>query len=397
MNAESYKKEDNCQQADSEIPRGNATAEKLARLEGEVRELLPIGEAAAEEYREKTAALAAQVNSQILQRSDARDLIGSCPVDTIIANHSNHARFMGAVFSLNLPSLLTRVVPWAYRVYTTRGVSYEYFRAELTAWERAVSERLDEAHARSIRTVYEWILDHHEEMKELSAEMTSWFPPELDWSEDRETLLTNLLAGEYGKIRDGLGEVASNSKSLSELYLDDITPVMYRLGNLWATGEVSVSEEHMVTALVSRAMTAAYDEFALFEPTKGQIVVGCSTDEFHELGARVVADLLELDGWDVAFLGANCPAADFHHMVAEIQPEIVALSATIPHHLLRIRDMLGRLRGDSRLSGTRTMVGGMAFSAAPEAAEGVGADGWATDARDACQLAASWWEEGCWA
>ena len=371
-------------------------ARKLEELAQEAHGLFPIPEAASREYRAKISSLAAQVNESILQSPNVRELIGSCPVDTIASNHNNHARFLATVMTLDLHSLLARVVPWVYRAYTAQGVSYEYFRAELEAWKEAVREQVDDVHADPICRVYDWMLWHHHDMKGLSLEITEVFPGHVDWSETRQVLLDSLLAGDSRRLRDKVEEIAPDAEALPELYVNVLQPVMYRVGDMWAEGEVSVSQEHMATALISRVMAATYERLSIFEPTRGKAVVACATDEFHELGARVVADLLELDGWDVAFLGANVPNEDFHHMVSETQPAIVGLSATLPYHLLRVKDILDPLREDQRLDRTRIMVGGMAFSMAPEAAEKVGADAWARDGKDARQVAARWHEEGYW-
>ena len=40
--------------------------------------------------------------------------------------------------------------------------------------------------------------------------------------------------------------------------MDLVEPVMYRVGELWEEGSASVSQEHVATAVVSRAMASAY-------------------------------------------------------------------------------------------------------------------------------------------
>jgi methanogenic corrinoid protein MtbC1 len=191
-------------------------------------------------------------------------------------------------------------------------------------------------------------------------------------------------------------ESAPDANDLPELYVNRIQPVMYRIGSLWADGEVSVAQEHMATAVVSRIIAGSYQRFQLFERSRGTAIVSCATDEFHELGARTVADLLELDGWDVTFVGANLPERDLHRMVVDARPEIVALSATVPSHLLRMKRMVDRVNEDETLEKTRTMVGGLAFSMAPEAFDALDVDGVAEDGHGARKLAAKWWENGVW-
>ena len=365
-------------------------------LQDKLGKLFPVPDAAASAYLDKLPILTARVDEQILGRSDISDLIGRCPVDIITTNHHNYGRFMATVFSMDLPALFLRMVPWAYHVYTTRGVSFDYFAAELSAWKDAVESELDGALARPISRVYRWMIEHHEEMKELSGTCGNFPAPEPDWSDEREALLSSLLEGDSAAVRRMAGDTVSEPAELPAYYVGRVQPVMYRVGSLWAEGRVSVAQEHMATAIMGRVMAETYSRFQIFDPSKGKAIVACATDEFHELGARIVTDLLELDGWDVMFLGANVPDHDFQQIVQEARPRIVALSAAVPSHLLRMRDMAEGVRKESSLDHTRVMVGGLALTTAPEAVDKLNVDGFAEDGRGARRMAHRWWEEGGW-
>lgn len=369
---------------------------KKAELQEELAELFPVSDAAASAYLDNLPKLAALVDGKILRRRDISDLIGTCPVDLITTNHRHHGRFMAAVFALDLPSLLIRTLPWTYRVYAARGVSFEYFPAELAAWEEAVQSEMDPAHADPICHVYRWMIEHHEEMKELSSCAHEFPSQELEWSDEHEALLSALLEGDSAEVRRMADDNVSEVADLPEFYVDRMQPVMYRVGNLWAEGKVSVAQEHMATAIMSRVVAATYQRFQVFDPSKGKAIVACATDEFHELGARIVADILELDGWDVTFLGADVPDRGFHESILAARPHIVALSAAVPSHLLRMKRMADGIREENSLGATRVMAGGLALSIAPWAAGRLSVDGFAEDGRGARQVAHRWWEEGVW-
>src|SRR5919202_960356 len=66
--------------------------------------------------------------------------------------------------------------------------------------------------------------------------------------------------------------------------------------------------------------------------------------ELHVLGARMVADFLEADGWEVIQLGASTPAPDLAELVDAERPQVVALSTATAGSLPGIVDVLGRLR-----------------------------------------------------
>ena len=188
-------------------------------LRNELEGLFPVRGDAASEYLDQLNALAEQVDEKVLRRPDVSELVGSCPVEVITTNHRNHARFMATVFALDLPSLLVRVIPWAYRVYTIRGVSYEYFEAELSAWMDAAEEHLGAARAEPICRIYRWMLDHHEDMKQLSREVRPFTPSEGDWSDELDALLSCLLDGDADGARRMAEESAPDATTVQNRVL----------------------------------------------------------------------------------------------------------------------------------------------------------------------------------
>ena len=68
-------------------------------------------------------------------------------------------------------------------------------------------------------------------------------------------------------------------------------------------------------------------------PTRGRVVVACMDGEWHALPARLVAEVLRFDGWDVTFLGASVPAAAPGLLPAPHDPRAVALACALPMRL----------------------------------------------------------------
>ena len=72
-------------------------------------------------------------------------------------------------------------------------------------------------------------------------------------------------------------------------------------------------------------------------------VVTGTPGEQHALGARMVADFLEADGWEVMLLGAGAPAADVVALVEHEQPDLVALSTATAGVLDGVAEILAAL------------------------------------------------------
>lgn len=167
-----------------------------------------------------------------------------------------------------------------------------------------------------------------------------------------------------------------------------VQPALYEIGALWERNQISVADEHAATALAQSVVALLYPEFP-WPQGAPRCLVSCAPGERHAFGARMVADLLALDGWDVRFLGADTAAPELGHRCAELAPRLVGLSASLPLHLPLLREAIAAVRRGAPLA--RILVGGRAVSglAAPGGggAAAIGADLLATSASDAVRLA----------
>ena len=155
---------------------------------------------------------------------------------------------------------------------------------------------------------------------------------------------------------------------------------------MWLAGETNVAEEHFVTA-ITKMVLAQVQASAARQPDKGKtlLVAAVATDQ-HDLGVQVVADFFERDGWRVVCLGADMPIADLVQAVEFYQPDLLALSATLPTQLPTLRATIVAVRRTPQGATVRILVGGQAFDQAAGLATELGADGYAADPEQAVCL-----------
>jgi methanogenic corrinoid protein MtbC1 len=80
-------------------------------------------------------------------------------------------------------------------------------------------------------------------------------------------------------------------------------------------------------------------------PRKGKLVLLASVPgNLHDLGARMVSDQLDLDGFQVAFLGANTPARDLALAARDLHPDLIALSVQLGSQLRGAAALVALLR-----------------------------------------------------
>ena len=163
------------------------------------------------------------------------------------------------------------------------------------------------------------------------------------------------------------------------------SPAQYEVGRRWERNEISVATEHVATAITQYVMAQLYGHLEIPETVRGNAVVTGVEGELHQLGANMVADVLEAEGWNVRFLGTQLPHGDVLGAVEDHEPRLLGVSATVLFNLPAV----GRLIEDARSrfgSELRIVVGGGAFRSNPEVWRELGADGFGRELRESVAM-----------
>jgi methanogenic corrinoid protein MtbC1 len=174
-------------------------------------------------------------------------------------------------------------------------------------------------------------------------------------------------------------------ESLQDLYRQVFERALQEVGLLWAEGKIGVAAEHYFSLCTQQIMSQLYPRLLKArKPGRGLTCLSLTvTGEYHEIGSRMVADFLELEGWRALFLGSNLFYQDTLQAVREHRPDLLGLSATMPHNIASAARIIRLIRESPQLEAVGILVGGQAFQADPEAWKQTGADGYAANAEEA--------------
>jgi len=89
-----------------------------------------------------------------------------------------------------------------------------------------------------------------------------------------------------------------------------LMPALVRLGKEWAADRLTVAEEHLVSNIVLRRLSAAYDAAGQLQPGP-PILVGAVSGVEHELGLMAFAVAARRAGIPTVYLGTQVPPADW--------------------------------------------------------------------------------------
>jgi methanogenic corrinoid protein MtbC1 len=198
----------------------------------------------------------------------------------------------------------------------------------------------------------------------------------------RDAFLRALVARDSAQARRAVDAAYAAGVALTDIYLEVLQPALYEVGHRWALGDFNVAQEHYATGIAQSLLDVLSARREL-SPRDGRLaVVTCTPEEQHSLGARMVADFLEDDGWETLLLGAGPPVADVVALVDQERPDVVALSTATAGALPGVAELVAAL---AALRPRPLIVAGGQFWTAETsaAAREFGADEVVDDARDA--------------
>ncbi|MGM0500132.1 MAG: cobalamin B12-binding domain-containing protein [Bacillota bacterium] len=275
---------------------------------------------------------------------------------------------------------------WLYTVLKERGMKDEILKTHLTAIKNVLEKKLDKNNV-AIITKY---LNAADESLNFSKNYYDSFINEDNFlHKEADKYLDFLINMEREKAVSFILNLVDNNTLIEDIYLKIFQPTQYEIGRLWQLNQISIAQEHYATSVTQLTMSQLYPKiFTSFKKGKKALTT-CIGDELHELGIRMVADLLELNGWDTIHLGSNTPAAEILNLLEEKEIDLLALSVTLPNQLEKTRNLITAVHKNEKLSKLKIMVGGRIFMQNNYLWQKIGADGFAIDAKEAVKVADS--------
>jgi len=205
-------------------------------------------------------------------------------------------------------------------------------------------------------------------------------------SEILESIRENLSKGKANDVQALCQKAIDAGMDVETILSDGLIAAMTVIGEKFKKNEVYVPE----VLIAARAM---HSGMSVLKPllkkagvqAKGKICVGTVKGDLHDIGKNLVCMMLEGAGYEIVDLGVNVDPSKFVEAVKEKSPDIVAMSALLTTTMGSMKATIDALK-DAGLN-VKTMVGGAPLT--DSFAKDIGADGYASDAATAVDVANS--------
>jgi methanogenic corrinoid protein MtbC1 len=294
----------------------------------------------------------------------------------------SHVHMLAQAVAVQSAELFSHSMQWTHESFKSRGVD----EADLLQNTRCLREVLVKELPQPVADAATVLVDSA--ITELAdstphADSEPAFSAEADERARTLKYLEAILEGDRGAAESIVLEAVEAGLSVPEVYERILAPAQARLGRMWHRGEISIADEHFGSATTVSVMSQLRPHFRR-APSNGRVVVATSTPgDLHDIGLRMVADLFEIDGWKVLYLGANTPTADVIEMLERRQPHLLALAVSTGLTLRDAGVLIAMVRGTEGIAATKILIGGPPFRTIGNLWEALGADGCASSATDA--------------
>lgn len=156
-------------------------------------------------------------------------------------------------------------------------------------------------------------------------------------------LLRALCAGDDPTAWQIVSDALASAHTMESLYTEVLSATMHEVGDLWERGMVTVAQEHLATAAMTRIIGRLSPLARRRGPSRGAVVLCCPQDDTHSLATALVADPIRHRGFSVFDLGGCTPVESVIN-VCQGHPVIaVGVIASAPITRGQIEQLLARI------------------------------------------------------
>ncbi len=194
--------------------------------------------------------------------------------------------------------LFYNFIQWFVVLLESLGISSNWLKITLELLREKLLQAPEPMEAKPSLEILNKTLADFPERPEVSAYIKS----DLPYADLAKKYLDYLLKADRPSAWALVENAVKSGIPVKDIYIHIFQPVMYEIGKLWQTNQITPAVEHYCTAATQLIMSQLYPYIFRSEKKGAAFVSACVPGELHELGTRMAADLMELEGWDTHYL-----------------------------------------------------------------------------------------------
>ena len=153
-------------------------------------------------------------------------------------------------------------------------------------------------------------------------------PPETAGFEEAERHLRSALDWFDGEGANRALDELLSGLTVETVLREVLLPYLRDLGDRWAAGTATVSQEHFASNLIRGRLMGLARGWDMGDGP--HVLLACPPGEAHELGLIMFGIAISRRGWRVTYLGADTPFATLIDVAGRLRPDLIVLFAATP-------------------------------------------------------------------
>ena len=146
---------------------------------------------------------------------------------------------------------------------------------------------------------------------------------------------------------------------LAKFYDQILTPVMYRVGDLWESGKIDVATEHVCSNLAENLVRIINDRYRRNSSImkKSRKILMCTPEgELHSLACLMLESIISRMGFSVFNAAPSVPYESIFSYIKDLNPYLILISVTSKDNFATLLRLINRI---SERNPVPILVGGM--------------------------------------
>jgi methanogenic corrinoid protein MtbC1 len=154
-------------------------------------------------------------------------------------------------------------------------------------------------------------------------------------------------------------EKYSSIFGLVKFYERLLTPVMYKVGELWSKGILDVATEHVCSNAAHGLVKIINEKISSPAPSRKVKILLCTPEgEFHNLGCMIIESFLKSKGYSVFNISPSVPSRSVISFADKFNPDLIMISITLTENIIAANRLINAIL-DSKVSYALLLVGGI--------------------------------------
>ena len=163
-----------------------------------------------------------------------------------------------------------------------------------------------------------------------------------------EPLLTRymqpLLAGRRAECFELIARALDGGHDPERIAYDVVWPAMAQVERLYLDDRIEATIDNMSCFINRTVVDQLQHRLPKRTPNGRRVLITSPEERRAEIGAQMLADLCQADGWEVFLVGTSVPHDELLKLVGELRPSVLMIYSTQPHQVPETRRLVELIR-----------------------------------------------------